>query len=43
MMVNVHAFIMRVRLLKGKNSGIGIVIRDHRDMIVKMYSGTIRN
>lgn len=41
--VNVHAFSVKQKLSKGNDSGIGVVIRDHRDTIVKMYSVTIRN
>lgn len=38
-----HAFTLANRLPNGNDSGIGVVIRDHRGTIVKMYSGTIRN
>lgn len=41
--VNVHALFVAHRLPNGNDSGIGVVIRDHRDTIIKMYSGTIRN
>lgn len=30
-------------LLNGYNSSIGVVIRDHRGSILKMYSGSIQN
>lgn len=41
--VNVHAITLRDRLQNGNNSGIGVVIRDHRGAIIKMYSGSIQN
>lgn len=41
--VNVHGHSRRNKLPNGNNSGIGVVIRDHRGTILKMYSGTICN
>ena len=41
--VNVHAFTLDNRLPNGNDSGIGIVIRDRKGTIIRMYSGTIRN
>lgn len=38
-----HALTLRDRLLNGNDSGIGVVIRDHTGIIVKMYSGMICN
>ncbi|KAL1811943.1 hypothetical protein ACET3Z_022008 [Daucus carota] len=41
--VNVHAFTLDVALPNGNDSGIGIVLRDRKGTIIKMYYGTIRN
>ncbi|KAL1817929.1 hypothetical protein ACET3Z_020503 [Daucus carota] len=41
--VNVHAFTRDVALPNGNDSGIGIVLRDRKGTIIKMYYGTIRN
>lgn len=38
-----HAFSLTNRLPNGKDSGIVVIIRDHRGATVKMYFGTIRN
>lgn len=40
--VNVHGTFTPVPLANGNNSGIGVVIRDHKGRIKTMVSGTIR-
>lgn len=41
--VNVHAFTLDHPMPNGNDSGIGIVVRDRKGTIIKMYSGTIRD
>lgn len=41
--VNVHAFTLPEAYPNDNDSGIGIVIRDHKGTIIVMVSGTIRN
>lgn len=41
--INVHAFTLDHALPNGNDSGMGIVLRDDRGVIIRMYSGTIRN
>lgn len=41
--MNVDAFTFGHQLPNGNNLGMGIVIRDHRGTIIKMYSKKIRN
>lgn len=41
--VNVHVVTLGERLPNGNDSGLGVVIRDHKGVILKMYSGSIRN
>lgn len=38
-----HAFTLDHQFPNGNDSGMGVVLRDHRDSIFKMYSETIRN
>lgn len=41
--VNTHVVSFRNRLPNGNDSGLGVVLRDHRGAILKMYSGAIRD
>lgn len=41
--VNTHVVSFRERLANGNDSGLGVVLRDHRGAILKIYSGTIRD
>lgn len=41
--VNVHAFTLAQYLPNGNDSGMNIVFRDSRGIILKMYCGTITN
>ena len=41
--VNVHTFTLPEPYPNGNDSGIGIVVRDHKGTIIVMVSGTIRN
>lgn len=41
--MNVHAFTLNEALPNGNDSGIGIVIRDDKGIVIKMMSDTIHN
>lgn len=41
--VNTHAVSFRDRFVNGNDSGISVVLRDHRGRILKMYSGSIQD
>lgn len=41
--INTHDVSFRERLENGNDSGLGVVLRDHRGAILKMYSGSIRD
>lgn len=39
--VNVHGFFSDVPLENGNRSGIGVVIRNHRGRLLRLYGGTL--
>lgn len=41
--INVHAFTLNHQFPNGNDSWMGIVLRDHKGAIIRMYLGTIRN